>query len=94
VSLDGNVGEDGSADVTAHDRVGDLDARIEAIERRVACQCAVDRLPYRERELLRLHFDEGLTQREIGARIGCSQMHVSRLMRRALERAAILAEAA
>jgi RNA polymerase sigma-B factor len=45
----------------------------------------------REREVLRLRFVEDLTQSEIGARIGVSQMHVSRLLRRALDRASILA---
>jgi RNA polymerase sigma-B factor len=93
VSLDADLNDDGSNEVSAHDRVGVVDDRLEAVERRGACQCAVDRLSSRERELLRLRFEEGLTQREIGARIGCSQMHVSRLMRRALDRAAILARA-
>jgi RNA polymerase sigma-B factor len=40
----------------------------------------------REREVLRLRFVEDLTQSEIGARIGVSQMHVSRLIRQAVER--------
>ncbi len=35
----------------------------------------------REREVLRLRFSEDLTQSEIGARVGVSQMHVSRLIR-------------
>ena len=39
-----------------------------------------------EREILRLRFEEDLTQTQIGARIGCSQMHVSRLLRRAITR--------
>jgi RNA polymerase sigma-B factor len=42
----------------------------------------------REREILRLHFEEDLTHAEIGQRIGCSQMHVSRLMRGAFARLA------
>ncbi len=41
-------------------------------------------LPEREREVLRLRFVEDLTQSEIGAQIGVSQMHVSRLIRQAL----------
>ena len=45
----------------------------------------------RERELLRLRFGEDLTQSEIGARVGISQMHVSRLIRQTVAR---LAEAA
>jgi RNA polymerase sigma-B factor len=39
-----------------------------------------------EREVIALRFAEGLTQREIGMRIGYSQMHVSRLLRRSLSR--------
>ena len=40
----------------------------------------------REREVLRLRFQEDLTQSEIGARIGVSQMHVSRLIRQSIAR--------
>jgi RNA polymerase sigma-B factor len=40
----------------------------------------------REREVLRLRFNEDLTQSEIGARVGVSQMHVSRLIRQAVAR--------
>jgi RNA polymerase sigma-B factor len=42
-------------------------------------------LPPREREVLRLRFGADLTQREIAAELGVSQMHISRLIRRALE---------
>jgi RNA polymerase sigma-B factor len=40
----------------------------------------------RERELVRLRFAEDLTQSEIGARVGISQMHVSRMIRQIVER--------
>ena len=40
----------------------------------------------REREVLRLRFEEDLTQSEIGARVGVSQMHVSRLIRQSIAR--------
>jgi RNA polymerase sigma-B factor len=40
----------------------------------------------REREILRLRFAEDLTQAEIGARVGVSQMHVSRIIRQAINR--------
>ena len=36
--------------------------------------------------ILHLRFEEGLTQSQIAERVGISQMHVSRLIRRALER--------
>jgi RNA polymerase sigma-B factor len=43
-------------------------------------------LSERDREVLRLRFEHDLTQSEIGARIGCSQMHVSRILRGAVAR--------
>ena len=43
-------------------------------------------LSEREREVLRLRFAEDLTQSEIGARVGVSQMHVSRLIRQSISR--------
>lgn len=46
----------------------------------------VGKLPKLEREVVLLRFVEELTQDEIAARIGFSQMHVSRLLRRAIER--------
>jgi RNA polymerase sigma-B factor len=46
----------------------------------------------REREVLRLRFAEDLTQAEIGARIGVSQMHVSRIIRQAIVRLRAAAE--
>jgi RNA polymerase sigma-B factor len=47
----------------------------------------------REREVLRLRFTEDLTQAEIGERIGVSQMQVSRLIRQAVARLRVVAEA-
>jgi RNA polymerase sigma-B factor len=40
----------------------------------------------RERMILHLRFFEGLTQSQIAEQIGISQMHVSRLIRRAVEK--------
>jgi RNA polymerase sigma-B factor len=54
----------------------------------------MDVLSEREREVLRLRFEEDLTQSEIGARVGVSQMHVSRLIRQAVTRLREAAEAA
>ena len=50
-------------------------------------------LPERDRLVLHLRFDEDLTQLEIAERIGVSQMHVSRLIRRALTRLRTVANA-
>jgi RNA polymerase sigma-B factor len=58
---------------------------------RVSLEHLLDTLCWRDREVLRLRFEEDLTQREIGHRVGLSQMHVSRIIRGAI---AELAEAA
>jgi RNA polymerase sigma-B factor len=47
-------------------------------------QSAMDKLPLRERTIISLKFYRGLSQRQIASRINISQMHVSRLERRAL----------
>ena len=43
-------------------------------------------LDERERRILHLRFFEGLTQSQIAQQVGISQMHVSRLIRRSLEK--------
>ena len=57
-----------------------LDADVEALE------AHLEALPARERLILRLRFEEDLTQAEIAEQVGVSQMHVSRLLRRSLDR--------
>ena len=90
-SLDVPGADDWSTD--RYDEIGARDDELEQAESRETARSVVERLPQNERELLRMRFDQGMTQRQIGARIGVSQMHVSRLLRRALERASILADA-
>lgn len=69
------------AEVTGAD-----DERYATIEDWVSVTPSFRDLPARERRILYLRFSKGMTQSEIGRRIGCSQMHVSRLIRRALGR--------
>jgi RNA polymerase sigma-B factor len=73
-------------DVALVDTIGGEDPGLELVESRDAMAGAWKALPALEREVVRLRFTEDLTQREIGERIGRSQMHVSRLLRRALSR--------
>lgn len=76
------VGDD--TDSTFGDTIGGEDPGFERAEQRATAERLMDVLDDREREILRLRFHEDLTQAEIGERIGCSQMHVSRLVRNAL----------
>ncbi len=64
--------------------IGRPEPAFERIEANLAAGAAP--LRPRERQALRLRFHEGLTQREIGARIGISQMQVSRLLQASLEK--------
>jgi RNA polymerase sigma-B factor len=68
----------------ALEAIGGDDEGYALAEHRVLLRRGLDRLGEREREIVRLRYYEGLTQREIAERIGISQMHVSRLLRRAL----------
>lgn len=54
-------------------------------EARATLDAGLAALPARERVILHLRFEEGLTQSQIAGRVGVSQMHVSRLIRRALD---------
>ena len=65
--------------------LGDEDPGFEAVEYGEAISRTLAQLPERERQILHLRFIEDLTQSEIAERIGISQMHVSRLLRRALD---------
>jgi RNA polymerase sigma-B factor len=65
--------------------VGDIDAAFEYAEGRACLSDGLRHLPARERVILHLRFEEGLTQSEIGERVGLSQMHISRLIQQALE---------
>src|SRR3954447_3190991 len=87
ISLDAPVsrGEEDSG-ATYADSVGELDYRLELVEYRSVVAATIRALPRREREVLALRFAEDMTQSEIAARIGVSQMHVSRLIRRSLDR--------
>jgi len=61
-------------------RLGDVDAGYAGTEDRMLLAISMADLSERDRLILNLRFVEGLTQSEIAARIGLSQMHVSRLL--------------
>lgn len=86
LSLDRPVGGDDSEESPAAEWVGDEDAGYELVEDKLALEGALPHLDERERLVLQLRFVEDLTQSQIAERIGHSQMHVSRILRRTLER--------
>jgi RNA polymerase sigma-B factor len=97
LSLDAPARSAGDAEDDAPamvDRLGHEDDELERVRDRVTLDRLARGLEPREREILRLRFEEDLTQSEIGARIGVSQMHVSRLIRTALTRMRLAAQAA
>ena len=80
----GPGGEDG--DLDPMETIGSTDEEFSRSEDRASLEPALDRLPQRERDILRMRFEDGLTQTQIAEKIGISQMHVSRLIRRSLDR--------
>jgi RNA polymerase sigma-B factor len=84
-SLDAPVTAGGSdGDDTLAELLGSADERYELVEARVCVAPALGDLAPRDRLALRLRFDEDMTQAEIGAVLGVSQMQVSRILRRSL----------
>ena len=70
---------------SAADRLGDIDAGIDKVLQVETVRPLIAALPERQRTVLTLRFFEDMTQTEIAEHIGCSQMHVSRLLARALD---------
>ncbi|MBE1490230.1 SigB/SigF/SigG family RNA polymerase sigma factor [Plantactinospora soyae] len=81
-SLNAPVGGESSAEFG--DLVGESDSDLESVDDRVTVSGLLGRLPWRERRILAMRFYGNQTQAEIAARFGISQMHVSRLLSRAL----------
>ena len=75
--------EEGGDDYLA-DKLGTEDAGYTEVEDGALVQAGLDALDERERQIVELRFFEEMTQSQIAAEIGVSQMHVSRLLRRAL----------
>ncbi|WP_427154352.1 RNA polymerase sigma factor SigF [Streptomyces sp. TRM70308] len=84
-SLDTPAAEgDSGAQQSIAERVGDEDPALEAVENLHTLAPLLEQLDERERTLVNLRFGAEMTQAEIGAELGISQMHVSRLLSRML----------
>jgi RNA polymerase sigma-B factor len=86
VSLDAPRPSDDGGTVSRLEAIGDEDDRLVMIDDQATIFAAAQDLPERERQILFLRFGEDLTQTEIAERVGVSQMQVSRLLRRSLQR--------
>jgi RNA polymerase sigma-B factor len=87
ISLDAPMPGDQDGGTSSRlEAIGGEDERLGLVDDQATIFTAAKRLPERERRILLLRFGEDLTQSEIAERIGVSQMQVSRLLRRSLQR--------
>ncbi len=84
LSVGGGGGEDDDLDPL--ESLGTEEHQYEVSEDRAVLAPGFKVLDERERRILQLRFFEGLTQSQIAQQVGISQMHVSRLIRRSLEK--------
>ena len=86
-SLDQPRFSDGAddGDETLIDTLGTQDDEIGQVFERIALDALIHALEPRDQEIVRLYYQHELTQSEIGERLGFSQMHISRLLRRATD---------
>jgi RNA polymerase sigma-B factor len=86
LSLSSGTGGDGDEELDPLESIGEVEHQYEVSENRAVLAPGFRALDERERKILQLRFFEGLTQSQIAQQVGISQMHVSRLIRRSLEK--------
>jgi RNA polymerase sigma-B factor len=86
LSLDRPASAEDPDETPAAEWIGSEDKGFDLVEGKVALDAALPHLDERERLVLRMRFVEDMTQSQIAEQIGHSQMHVSRILRRALQR--------
>jgi RNA polymerase sigma-B factor len=86
LSLSAASGGDDDSDLDPLESLGTIEHGYEVSEDRAVLGPGLAALDERERRILHLRFFEGLTQSQIAEQVGISQMHVSRLIRRSLEK--------
>jgi RNA polymerase sigma-B factor len=86
LSLSQGSGGDGEDDLDPLESIGTEEHQYEVSEDRAVLAPGFRVLDERERKILQLRFFDGLTQSQIAQQVGISQMHVSRLIRRSLEK--------
>jgi RNA polymerase sigma-B factor len=86
VSLSAASGQDDDGELDPLESLGAEEPQYEVSEDRAVLAPGFRVLDERERTIIHLRFFKGLTQSQIAQQVGISQMHVSRLIRRALEK--------
>ena len=87
LSLDNEYqGDNGEESYTLADSLGDEDPRFDGLLHELTLSDALRSLAPREKTIIQLKFYAGLSQTQIGNRMGISQMHVSRLQRKAIDK--------
>ncbi len=86
LSLSSGGGSDEDGELDPLESLGEIEHQYEVSEDRAVLAPGFRVLDERERTILHLRFFDGLTQSQIAQQVGISQMHVSRLIRRALEK--------
>jgi RNA polymerase sigma-B factor len=76
-------GADSDEPLTVADSLGSADPAFGLIETTVSLTAAIAQLPHLERQALTLRLQHDMKQADIARHLGCSQMQVSRLLRRA-----------
>ena len=79
-------GNDDDESTSVIDQLGSEDEELSATEDRMLLDDIIREFSSREREVIRMRFEDGLTQAQIANELGISQVQVSRLLRRTLAR--------
>jgi RNA polymerase sigma-B factor len=94
LSFDEPRGTEGESPATLADSIGVAERGFDHVEGQALFDALLESVTAREREVLRMRFEHDMQQAEIGAAIGVSQMHVSRIIRGALTRLRVITDAA
>lgn len=87
LSMDHTIESDADGSkATFFDVIGKVDEGFEMTNRRMIVAEAMDSLNDREKQIIQLTYLEQLSQREAGEQLGISQMHVSRIQRKAIKK--------
>lgn len=85
ISLDTPISEEEST-TTLGEMIGSPADDFDSVDKRMDLQSGLDQLKPEERQVLKLAFKDGIPQRLIADRLGVSQMSISRIQRRAIEK--------